>query len=369
MTDFTTLHFIAPFFEQDMPMGKETTLPSLLKNHNIFNIIHLLPILYAKSDEAILSLLPEAESIRSYARQVFLDSFKKTLEEPEIITQDALTKYSYLTLAYWGQHPAISNLLTKSQPPIDWQTICFANSKESIIDLQGDFIETFLPSSIDEIIQKLERSPTCRWIIKAPYQSAGSHNISLLNFPLSKRKVSSIKKLFLKSPRILLQQHLNRFKEFSSQWVIENNKLLFIGGSKNLSDDSGRYYGCQLGINLETEIGKVFFAEHQSYCMSFLKTLMDKGYYGAVGFDSMLYLDAKGETKLLPILEVNARETFASLCFKIQKQYFPNHKILASFKRINESQKAVFPDRIKDIEGRESYFKQNLFLGVEKDLG
>lgn len=366
MTDLTTLHFIAPFFEQDMPMAKEVTPDSLLKSHNIFNIIHLLPILYAGSDEGILSLLPEIESIKDHVRQVFLNSFGKALQDFKVITKKSLASCHYLKLAYWGQHPAITSLLAKPQPAIDWDTICFANSKESIIDLQKNFLEVFLPSSIDEIKQLIERDSACKWIIKAPYQSAGSQNIPLLTPFLSQRKISSIKRLLLKNPRILLQQHLNRLKEFSTQWVIEKDKLLFIGGAKNLSDSSGRYYGCQLGIDLEAEIGKTFFAEHQSYCINFLQTLIKKGYYGPVGFDSMLYLDAKKEVKLLPILEVNARETFASLCLKIQKQHFPNHKVLASLKKINKSQKAIFPDKVKDIEGKETYFKQNLFLDIER---
>jgi hypothetical protein len=366
MEKINTLHLIAPYLEDDMPQVSNIEAEGMVYINKVFYPIHLLPFLYAKQEEAVASVFLENEAIFEHLKLYFKRNLGISLESIQIFPLDSLDKTSYKSLSFWGAHPSLLPLFASNLQKIPpWKTICFANSKLSIIDSQAPYLKTYTFDSLHTLRKTLDnlrkKGP---WIIKSPFQSAGNKNIFLPSNELSSKNKIKIETLLKKNPLIILQEKLKIISEFSSQWIIEKGQFTFVGYASNITTPKGAYSGCQVGAGVENFIRKDFIENHLKNCKNFLDILISKGYFGPVGFDALIYLNEENKEELIPILEVNARETFASLCIKIQNKYLPSKQLKVCFVKNEPDAFQAFPSSFMNIYKENIQLNRNLSFEV-----
>ncbi len=116
---------------------------------------------------------------------------------------------------------------------------------------------------------------------------------------------------------VLAEPWLPRSFDFSTQWFIdESGSMQYLGATKLVSDEKGKYKQTKVSRNEKTLFGTAyhFLEEHIAFIQK--QKSHFSSFFGNIGFDAFVYHD-----KLQPICEVNARKTFGFLALHLLNKH------------------------------------------------
>ncbi len=162
---------------------------------------------------------------------------------------------------------------------------------------------------------------------------------------------------------MIAEPWLERVFDFSTQWEISKAEIRLVGATVFETTPYGVYNATIVGsekVIFGNHIG--FLEEHKQASIIVLQDMVEKGFFGNVGIDALLYRPAgKENIYLYPIVEVNARKTMSWVALKMQQKYFPDKTGRFEFLHYTSKGFSLLP---LSLEGMKP-FKHSLFLSIK----
>lgn len=324
------LHALYPILEQDLPGLSFEGLSSIKKLCFYTYAIQLLPLLYAKAEEHVLILGMNKSDLAPFCNwNLEWASCPTILDQLLYFPPQESVRYELKSL--WSAHPYLQKLFKLSGPKSDiLKKLC---DKRSMLLMRKEYIPCFEFHSIEELEHQLKGDFAKKQVlIQAPFQSAGSYNM-IVDTTLSEKKKQSLQFLLKRFGSLLGQEFVEIQLNFSSQWKISQKKFELIGYAKNVCSRQGRFNYNLIGPQAFDQSERPFLTQHLEYAKAYIQEkIIPLNYWGPLGLDSFIY-QKNGHKKVLPISEINPRETLASILHKIQQKNAPNRTLEMGFCR------------------------------------
>ena len=209
---------------------------------------------------------------------------------------------------------------------------------------------SILIKSLDNIDNVLDQFPK-DILIKLPYGASANKN---KRFDLSTNKdrdnvMMYLKNGFKKHEEIIIEPWLNRVVDFAFQFERKKGELKFIGLSRFLADENGKYKANVINnfiYGLEKDLLKFLYQKlfNKSLVLSFMekvKLILENNdifsnYHGIIGVDAFVYKDENNDFKIRPIVEYNSRMNMGYLALKFRRLIDKNS--YAFFEIINKKE-------------------------------
>src|SRR5579871_4577115 len=339
------LHIANTFFEWELETQSNMSLREAFSQHPIFLQLQFLPVVYAEPDDALLvSDLPDPE---------YGSSFRHfTLEDKAILSEEIESWGPSLLIAAWAK----ARRLKYSIP--EWAVVKEVNSKRFSFENSPK-----LPGSV--LLE--EEGQTQQWIhsnqgakvLKTCFGVSGKGHLLIDQGTDWDRIRRFLHEEWKKELPVIAEPWVNRILDFSTQWYIEGGKITYLGSTICKNDKRGQYQYNEVGP--EKELFSEHYPsllEHQQKVQPLLKTIANKGFFGNLGIDAMLYtLEDPDKTLLQPIVEINARKTMGWAALMFQKLYHPKDKIRFSY---TAADKGYLPKSLVLKNGKRVSFQRNL---------
>ncbi len=179
--------------------------------------------------------------------------------------------------------------------------------------------------SMSELKRALSQSTFADgFVMKSEFGQSGRGQIMSRGNDLSENENRWAKKRFENGRTLYLEPKLNPVNEFGIQWEIPQQGAPALFGITSLnSGRNGQFTSSTVNIQLDLFPELEFIIEkQQEACHEIQKT----GYFGPMGVDAMVYVDADEARKIRPLQDINARWTmgrlaicWASICFPGKK--------------------------------------------------
>lgn len=275
-------HICNVFLEDELTSEKERPLSHWLETNSAINQLQFLPLLYAKPNDFILvSELPANPDPRLFR-----------LDNPPQILQ----------IEDWGPSRAIASWAKKHNIPYEspnWELIRRINSKVFSFCESPKLLGAELLQTEQELALWLKKTPGPK-VLKTPFGMAGrGHFLDPKIETIPGNPDLSVKRLY--TLPLIGEPWVERVLDFSTQW--KNGTLLGITICENALN--GGYQGTFVG-----EVENWALEEHLAIAEPLIQKIGQMGYLGHIGIDAFIYIH-KGEKKLHPIVEINARKTMS----------------------------------------------------------
>lgn len=169
-------------------------------------------------------------------------------------------------------------------------------------------------------------------VLKAAFSSAGQNMLRIKSTLVDKEK-NWVQNILKEHKAIVVEPWFDRVADFSSQLKIENNKVIYLGDTRLLTDKRGQYMGTLLGKKMDflsEEIVKFIYSTTGSQnFQSLLKRvslfvgerLLNEGYEGSFGLDVFIYRDVNSPHgfRIKFISEINPRFTMGRIALEIAR--------------------------------------------------
>jgi hypothetical protein len=373
------LHIANTDLEFELAQTQDIPLEQALRRNPIVHQLQFLPLLYKEHADGVCVTDPPMDesayhlfSERDLSYDVVEPSVRRNpaplgagqdelsvkgvegdVRSPTSLNRRRISPLDGGVLQSWGASKAVARWaklhnLTYHMPP--WEVVREVNSKafsfQQVDPLpQGELIYAW--SDLESWMKKTE-GPR---VLKTCFGLSGQGHL-LLPAPFEKIK-SFAEKEFQASRPVIAEPWVVRKLDFSTQWVIGQDKsITFLGATILQSDEKGRYSGNLIGANIELN-------EHKEAAIEALEKMAAMGYFGNVGIDAMIW----GSDVLHPIVEINARKTMGFVALEIRKRLFPNQTIRVSYVAQGTS-KPLLPQGIIKPNGEVMKFHRNLYIDV-----
>ena len=217
----------------------------------------------------------------------------------------------------------------------------------------------------------MRQKTTTSIILKSSFGVASLGNIILPPYPksLSKKSINFLYKFWNSHQVLIAEPFVDRLDDFSTQWHISSiGRITYIGAVRLKNGQNGGFQHCVYGPN-DSALHDIqdFLEEHKKHAYKTLNLLKDKGFFGYLGLDSMIYKDQKGQILLHPIVEINARQTMALACIFFQNKHHPYKHIQLSYIK-SSLNGSLLPENILKKNKGSLQFPQKLFIKImDKD--
>jgi hypothetical protein len=169
-------------------------------------------------------------------------------------------------------------------------------------------------------------------MLKAPYGTSGmqlKEVRSLLEIKEMSPLYGWIKGVLETQGSLVIEPHLNKVADFSTQMEIEAERTeifdarFFLTGPRN--EYRGSYLGKKPAISDEEQTRYLFSTREMRTRLlrDLAHRLRSEGYQGPVGVDSLLYRDENNQLKLKAIVEINPRWTMGRVALELEKKFAP----------------------------------------------
>ena len=341
------LHIANTFFEWELETQPKMSLREAFLQHPIFLQLQFLPVVYADPNDALLiSDEPDPEF-----------SFRHFTFEDKTIPSDEIESWGPSQLiAEWAK----TRRLNYSIP--DWAVVKEVNSKrfsfENSPKLPGAALLTEEPQA-----KKWIDSNQGAKVLKTCFGVSGKGHLLIDQGTDWDRIRRFLQEEWKKELPVIAEPWVNRVLDFSTQWLIENGKISYLGSTICKNDKRGQYQYNEVGP--EKELFNEHYSsllEHQKKVQTLIKTIANKGFFGNLGIDAMLYTLPEDQL-LQPVVEINARKTMGWAALMFQKRYHPKEKIRFSYTIGN---KGYLPNSLVLKSGKKVSFPRNLVIQVYK---
>ncbi len=303
------LHICNTFFEKELEASAKKNLADWMRLHPIVMQLQFLPLLYADpNDHILVSDLPENP-------------------DPRLCLIDHPPPKGLIE--HWGPSLSIKAWAEKHNLPYtipDWATVQTINSKIFSFTSSPKLPGAAIMNSQEEIKAWIQTTPNPK-VLKTPFGTAGSgHSLN----PDTERAY--------KVP-IIGEPWVERIIDFSTQWLDGE----CIGTTIFENEANGTYKGTFQGV-----VEPWALEQHLQTAYPIVQNIKAQGYSGNIGIDAFIYL-WRGEKRLHPIVEINARKTMSWAALQIPKKQL-------SYTR---STQGLLPSSLT-VKNKTIYFQRNI---------
>lgn len=358
----STLHVANTFFEWELELPDcKQSLAEGFAQHLIYRQLQFLPALYATSQEGILLAdTPDSE---------YWDRLRKLgIRPPRATFLSDPSFRSYRTVESWGASRLIAAFANKhglnySMP--DWEVVKEVNSKRFSF-LAGPKLPHACLLHHEEEAKEWLNNFKAKKVLKTCFGVSGKGHLILDESEHPWDKIYRfLNTEWKKGLPVIAEPWVDRALDFSTQWNIGQNKEVTYIGSTLCENDSRGRYRCNTVGEESALFGPhlQFLHTHSEKVKPILSNMAEKGYFGNVGIDAMLYrLPENGnELFLHPVVEINARKTMGWAALAFARRYFPSSRVEMRFAT---SAEGYLPQNITDKHGKEIRFQRNLTIAV-----
>lgn len=127
---------------------------------------------------------------------------------------------------------------------------------------------------------------------------------------------------------VLAEPWVNRSFDFSTQWIVKDHLLHYLGATLLISDERGKYKESRVSTDEKALFGP-YFPFLQSH-IAFVKNQSHhfENFFGNIGIDAFIY-----DNCLQPICEVNARKTFGWFALQLLLKHPTESNLSLSFSK------------------------------------
>ena len=182
-------------------------------------------------------------------------------------------------------------------------------------------------------IRKMVAARYSRWVAKPQLSNAGSNRLLVTGCELNDQQQGWLAKQ-ISMGGVYLEPWIQPISECGLQYVIHpittgngevsasNSSIEFIGATRLINDDVGRYAGSMIGLGAESETQ---WASSIEYGMQVCLAAQAAGYFGPLGIDSFQFQNASGELGVRLCNDVNARFTMGRLAVALRQNLQENY--------------------------------------------
>lgn len=336
------LHIGNANFESELTAERPMTVAGLIQSHPIFLQLQFLPLLYAELGDGIgVTHAPTT----SFPQCHLLDE----------------KYFPYECVASWGASRCIAQWaqqkkLDYSMP--DWEIVKQVNSKAFSFNESQKLPSAALIHTMEEL-EQWQQKITGPKVLKSCFGVSGKGHLFLPSTHMKKFAEEEFKA----GRPVIAEPWVERKFDFSTQWMIDSDKIDYLGATVCINDQRGQYNSNKVG-NLPFLFGKYFpFLElHQDNVYPILQKMQGLRFFGNVGIDAMIW----GNDQLHPVVEINARKTMGWVALEISKRRFPKQTIALSY-LTKSNLTNLLPDAIVQKDGSMLSFSKKLVIEVLAD--
>ncbi|WP_075884059.1 hypothetical protein [Candidatus Protochlamydia sp. W-9] len=328
--------------------------------------LQFIPLLYACSDDVIAVSTFPSDQFLCYLRNL---SWRKNQPLAKLVNWQDKCAFKKQVGRVWGASQQTQIWAEEREIyyhfPINWEMIREINSKAYSFKYttlsKAALIENFVQ------LEKWFEQVKGEKVLKSCFGLSGKGNLLIKQSTLTPATLNFCEKEWKAGRVIIAEPWLERFFDFSSQWVIHSNgSHELLGSTVFETDQRGMYLGTLAGD--EKKLFKNFFkelSEHYHFVQRVLDDLFKKGFFGNVGIDAFLY-QSGAKIHLYPVVEINARQTMSLVALRLQRKWFPNQTIRLRFASLQDLQPSLLPLEIFKEQETIPYqfFKRKLVLDV-----
>jgi len=235
------------------------------------------------------------------------------------------------TLVPWGWSAAAFDFaqrqgLACDAPPLD--VVNTANCRKFGHELERDWgcgLEgTAIVGSLDELAAHiaLSKEISPRWVVKTRFGMSGRERILGSGPAIDEASLNWARRRLERDSALLFEPWMERIAETGLQFEIPpDGDPQLLGLTPLLSDQAGHYRGNHITVSDE-EFAKWDAAVQTGERLA--KYLQQLGYFGPLGIDAMRYRDRRGQERLRPLQDINARHTMGRVALGFRRLIRPH---------------------------------------------
>ncbi len=350
-----TLHIANTFFEWELE--QTSGLSEAFAQHPIFRQLQFLPVLYAPCEAGVLLADKPQPEYWNHLKQL-------GIEPPEPAYLESFSRGSFNCIESWGPSLLIDAFAKKHRLNYaipDWGVVKEVNSKAFSFSSSPKLPNASLLHNKNEAGNWLDAFEGKK-VLKTCYGVSGKGHLVLEGDSLPQERIDSfLEKEWKKGLPVIAEPWVDRVLDFSTQWEIdEQQQIVYVGATLCENDSRGQYCSNTVG-----EEGVLFGAhlpflhEHKKCVLPILAQMAEKGFFGNVGIDAMVYaLPGKENERLLhPVVEINARKTMGWTALQFARRYHSGRIVKFRFSQCNEG---YLPEALAEKNGKVFAFHRNL---------
>lgn len=313
------MNFVANIFFEHEIESKYQNVLEIFHKHPLFRQLQYLPLIFLNGEDTLLvTELPDQNYLDNLKQRGITDLPQIELLEKFRGNGNILKSWASSQLV---QKWAEENGVVYEMPP--FEIAREINSKLFSYELAPKLPHSRIVEREDDFI--LDRDVT-KWVLKTAQGFSGLGNF-IFQTEEKEAALKFCEKKWQTKGVLILEPWVERVLDFSTQWQIQKESKL-LGVTKCLNHPNGGYIGTEVGDRdlLFAEFNS-FIDKHIEYCKGICGELFEIGYFGALGFDAMVYKDDKGDLQLHSIVEINARMTMSAACLFSSQKYFSQNSV------------------------------------------
>jgi hypothetical protein len=371
---FPNIYLFNPTCEYAVANGQSSWQPNRLLQ-KMEEDLGTLPLFFARPNDVVL--------VKKVPPPEFLATLKKlNIAPPRFLHLNEVAKNPEFVsrpknrLVPWGWSPAAHRLLEPLKPSCseEFQRSPVANWKPEYREIYSkkfalQILKKLLPElPADKVLPPRLISEVCftkpeiekcinRWgkiMVKAPWSSSGRGLQKVTKTPVVEKVWEKLLGIINDQGYAIVEPFLEKVLDLAFEFELKNGKATYLGISRFLTDEKGRYQGNLLNGWLP-EINPEIMAFSETLPEMIIKplvksiegSLLANYYEGIFGVDMLIFRDETGNLRVNPCLEINVKQTMGWLSLQLEKLISPNKK--GVFKTFYNPKQSFF-EFIKDME-------------------
>jgi len=350
---FPNIYLFNPTCEYAVANGQPSWQPNRLLQ-KMEEDLGTLPLFFARPNDVVL--------VKKVPPPEFLATLKKLNITPplflplnEVAKNPDFVNQRKNWLLPWGWSPAAHRLLKPLKPSCseEFQRSPVANWKPEYREIYPkkfalEILKKLLPQLpadkmlppqlIPRICFTKSEIEMCikRWgkiMVKAPWSSSGRGLQKVTKTPVAEKVWEKLLGIINEQGYAIVEPLLEKALDLAFEFELKNGKVTYLGISRFLTDEKGRYQGNSLnGWPLEIDPKITAFAETlpEMIIKPLIKlienSLLANFYEGILGVDMLIFRDKKEHLRVNPCLEINVRHNMGLLSLQLEKLILPNKK-------------------------------------------
>jgi hypothetical protein len=241
----------------------------------------------------------------------------------------------------WGWSPRAAQLamsLSPATPHPDPDTVRFVNSREFLAPFDvswplSDVSESQSFSSlcrtateVQLVLQRRFADPAARWTIKAGQSHAARNRLLGSGAALTGAQADWIGRQLVHTGPVMVEPWVTRIAECGLQFDVPPTAAgppRFLGIVPMLTDPLGQYRGSLLPDPDSTSADTARWSPAIAHGLTIATAARERGYFGPLGIDCMLWRRDDGSICLRPSHDVNARYTMGRIALAMRRLLSP----------------------------------------------
>ncbi len=354
----TNLFFINSFFEEELT-NSASSIENYLCKHPVYLQLHYLSCIISDEEQVpLLAFAPEEGYLDKMAEEGLLCSSPVFLTD-SLSGNNILSSWgASLLLADWAQAKRCS------YPMPSFEVVKQVNGKDFSFESAPKLPGAELIESEKELLLWYQKTKGPR-VVKTLYGSSGRGHCILYKENEEGVLYDFFRRHKPSSTAFLVEPWVERVLDFSSQWFLtKDGKVIYFGVTVCRNSPRGIYRESLVGPeDLLFKGYEDFLSEHRAQAKKALMQMHEKGFFGPVGIDAMLYKDPNSKKILLhPIVEINARMTMGRVALKLYSKLKRQELVGFGYEPKKKEGKNLLPESVEIVRAQRISLPGRLFI-------